>query len=115
MLKTFIGDVVHGAAAHRSLAAGDTYLRLLWPVLVRQSFQDAQQHGSLSNARFPEEIEVQLVETLMGEPISEPDGGRKGGCTLGHGGHLRVVLQGTAYAHPAEGNGQGTVSDRPPP
>lgn len=41
--------------------------------------------------------------------MAESDGRREGSCALGSAGHLGVVLEGASYAHPAEGQGAGTV------
>ncbi len=40
--------------------------------MVAQAGQDPEQYWRVSHAGFPEEDEVQLVETLMGEAIPKP-------------------------------------------
>lgn len=67
-----------------------------------QAAQDPEKYWRVPHTGLPEEIEVQLVETLMGEAIPEPYGCRQRGCALGSPGHLRLVLEGAACAHPAE-------------
>jgi len=77
--------------------------------LAAQAPQDPEKQWGLPDAGLSKEVEVQLVETLMSEPITEPYGCRKRGRALASPGHLRVVLQSASRAHPAERQGTAPV------
>jgi hypothetical protein len=77
--------------------------------LVAQAAQDPEEQWGVPNTGLPEQVEVQLVETLMGEVITEPYGCRQRGCAPWSAGHLGVVLQGAPRANPAERQGPAPV------